>query len=359
MHLIRPHATKMVSESEFENFEGEEEEEHSTRPLAIKLSRTTVQLIDYKMFIAARRIQAFWRGHRVRKLLHQRWQAAIVIQRWWRGFWARHSLREQLEQRLQETILEHFHIAATRIQALYRGWRDRRFIHDVQNLRRMQNSAAEELLNCVILQLYYMRQEGSLPGIFSLRNSPCLSKIEKLKATMLFRFYNGRVLSMVETGLAQREGYNRQFESSTSHTQFPYAGPNFNDCFEPPDDRLQVKNLPDDPRYAQIIAQYEESQLDKNLRNTHLRSNSRKRQELMQNIIARERLATRKFCSYIIDHMRRWTIWGGGNENTKRSSKTTREEMRGFLNRVHQMLSDGVVFSVDDIAELGSTYPNR
>uniref|UniRef100_A0A6P4EN75 Uncharacterized protein LOC108043760 isoform X1 n=1 Tax=Drosophila rhopaloa TaxID=1041015 RepID=A0A6P4EN75_DRORH len=312
MHLVRHRNTTIEREveSDRESDFHSNPEEGTTWPLAVKVSRTTVHLLDYKMFIAARRIQSYWRGHRARKQLHQRWQAAITIQRWWRGFRTRHNLWELLERRLQDTLLEHFRRAAIVIQALFRGWRDRRYIHNVRNLRRMQSSAAEDLLNCVILQLKHMKRTGSLPGILSLRNSHCLSKVEKLMNTMLYRFHNNRVFSMVASTISQKEVNRRYFESSLFYTQFPYAGPNFNElCPFTDEEKLVVKDLPIDLRYAKIFAEYEESQLDSNLKKSHRRSVDRKRQKHMDKIINQEMLAKRKFCEDVKERMQKWKIW--------------------------------------------------
>ncbi|XP_017067065.2 spermatogenesis-associated protein 17 isoform X2 [Drosophila eugracilis] len=171
MHLIAPPGTSIEKERQSEIQSEGNEKECSTWPLAVKLSWTTMHVIDHKMFIAARRIQSYWRAYRIRNLLHRRWHAAVVIQRWWRGFRIRRILWELVERRLQHTLHEHFNQAAIRIQALFRGWQDRRYVHDVQNLHGMQTSAAEELISCFILQFHQIKKTESLPGLFSLRNS--------------------------------------------------------------------------------------------------------------------------------------------------------------------------------------------
>ncbi|KAI8043710.1 uncharacterized protein LOC128263260 isoform X1 [Drosophila gunungcola] len=329
--------TESESESEIEDVT----EESTILPFVVKLSRTTVHLIDYKLFIAARRIQSHWRGHRVRKLLLQRWRAAITIQRWWRGFRTRRLLWQHMDRRLQDTLLEHYRQAAIRIQALFRGWWDRRCIHDVRNLHRMQTAAAEDLISCLILQLHQVKRNGSLPGSLSLRNTNCLSKVEKLMTTMLFRFHNNRVLSMVATRISLKESQRRHFESGRLATQIPYAGPNFNElCPFTDEERVVVKDIPNDQRYAKIIAEYEESLLDEKLRETHRCSENRKRQEQINNIITQEKLAKRKFCADVIERMRRWTIWSDANVNITPNIFHNRENMQGFLNRVGHLLID-------------------
>ncbi|KAH8352200.1 hypothetical protein KR084_002674 [Drosophila pseudotakahashii] len=307
------------------------------------------------MFIAARRIQSHWRGHRVRKLLHQRWQAAVAIQRWWRGFRLRRTLWEQLERRLQDTILEHFHLAATRIQALFRGWRDRRTIHDVRNLRRMQTSAAEDLINCVILQLHQIRQAESLPGLLSLRNCVCLSRVEKLMTTMLFRFHNGRVVSMVANRMSQKDDQRKDFETARFHTQFPYDGPNFNElCHVRDEDQVDVKDLTTDLRFCAIVAEYQESQRDEYLRETHRRFDSRKRQEQMEHIKAGEIKSKRKFCADVVERMRKWNIWNGSKMDIKKNMFQSPENVQLFFKRVKHLMSDYSDITAEDLRDMGS-----
>ncbi|XP_043662289.1 uncharacterized protein LOC122626189 isoform X2 [Drosophila teissieri] len=278
MHFVGPPGTTMEEDenSGTESYFDEGKNQSCTWSSAGKLSWTPVHLIDYKIFIAARRIQSFWRGYRVRKLLLQRWQAAIGIQCWWRGFRTRRILFEKVGRRLQGTILEHFHRAAIRIQALFRGWLVRKFIHDVRDLHRMQSSAAEDLINCLIHELHHIRKTDSLPGVISLRNAVCLSKVEKLLTAMIFRYHNVRVLLMVANTRSQREEYRRHFRDGRFLTQIPYSGPNFNElCYVRKEDHLLLKEVPRDLRYVEIVTEYEESQLHEHLRETHLRFDSR------------------------------------------------------------------------------------
>ncbi|XP_016931221.3 uncharacterized protein [Drosophila suzukii] len=352
MHLIAPPGTvnRLDIDSEPEFVFNGEEEKCANWPLAVKLSRSTVHLIDYKMFIAARRIQSHWRGHRVRKLIHQRWKAAVNIQRWWRGFRVRRTLWEHLEQRLQDTILEHYHRAAIRIQALFRGWRDRQTIHDVQNLRRMQATAAEDLVNCVILQLHHIKQSESLPGVFSLRNSIILSRVEKLITTMMFRFHNGRVLSIVANRMSQKEEHRKIFESGKFYYPFPYAGPNFNElCHIKDENKVVVKDLITDLRFAGIVAKYEESQREEYFRDAHRRFDTRKVQEQLDNINAQELNSKRKFCADVIESMRKWTIWSGTNDNVKKNIFKSPANEEGFFMKVKHVIGDGNVRPADDL----------
>ncbi|EDX05173.1 GD24026 [Drosophila simulans] len=325
----------------YESYFDEENMESFIRPLAAKLTWTTEHLIDYKMFIAARRIQSFWRGYRVRKLLHLRWQAATAIQRWWRGFRTRHILCDKVERQLQGMIHEHFHREAIRIQALFRGWWVRKFIHDVRNLHRMQSTAAEDLINCIIHELHHIRKTDSIPGVISLRNSVCRSKVEKLLTTMIFRFHNGRVLSMVANKMSQKEEYRRYFRDARFVTQVPYSGPNFDGlCYVRKDDPSVLKEVPKDLRYSEIVTEYEESQLHEHLRETHLRFDLRQVQRQIDHINSQELQLKCKFCADVIERMRKWTIWDSISGNHKQNIYKIRNNTQVFFRRAEHLMSD-------------------
>ncbi|EDV58063.2 uncharacterized protein Dere_GG25178 [Drosophila erecta] len=307
------------------------------------------------MFIAARRIQSFWRGYRVRELLLQRWQAAIVIQRWWRGFRTRRILCGKVGRRLQDTILKHFHRSAVRIQALFRGWLVRKFIHDVRDLHRMQSSAAEDLINCVVHELHDIRKADCLPGVVSLRNSACLSKVEKLLTTMIFRFHNDRVVLMVANRMSRKEGYRRHFRDGRFVTQIPYSGPNFNElCYVREKEHMVLKEVPKDLRYAEIVNEYEESQLHEHLRATHLRFDSRNVQRQIDHINMQELHLKGKFCADVIDRMRKWTIWSSTSASHKQNIYENRKNIQVFFRRVEHLMSDFCVSKAEDLYNVSS-----
>ncbi|XP_039227032.1 uncharacterized protein LOC6528962 isoform X3 [Drosophila yakuba] len=365
MHFVGPSGTTMEEDekSGTELYLHEGKNQSCKWSLAAKLSWTPVHLIDYKMFIAARRIQSFWRGYRVRKLLLQRWQAAIGIQCWWRGFRTRRILCEKVGRRLQGMILGHFHRAAIRIQVLFRGWLVRKFIHDVRDLHRMQSSAAEDLINCLIHELHHIKKTDSLPGVTSLRNAviilsfSCLSKVEKLLTAMIFRFHNGRVLLMVANKMSQREEYRSHFRDGRFLTQIPYSGPNFNGlCYVREKDHMVLKEVPRDLRYAEIVTEYEEFQLHEHLRETHLRVDSRNVQRQIDHINLKELHLKLKFCADVIDRMRKWTLWSSNSANYKKNIYESRKNMKVFFRRAEHLMSDFCASYAEDPYNVSSFY---
>lgn len=128
-------------------------------------------LLDYKQFKAARSIQRTWRRFNYWEKFRNQTQAAITIQRWWRGFSVRNNYNRFLENMLQVRAVRHYHDSATKIQALWRGWRSRQTVHDNSKLRRLQVCAAEDLLNCVAFKLHHLLRTYAIPGVYSLKNS--------------------------------------------------------------------------------------------------------------------------------------------------------------------------------------------
>lgn len=126
---------------------------------------------DYKQFLAARTIQRKWRALWWARKHNRENQAAITIQRYWRGYAARKNFYKFVEDKLQQQVMDHFHRAATKIQALFRGHRVRQTVHDMSSLQTMQVCAAEDLLNCVAFKLHHLLRTYAIPGVYSLKNS--------------------------------------------------------------------------------------------------------------------------------------------------------------------------------------------
>jgi len=67
------------------------------------------------------------------------------------------------------------------------------------------------------------------------------------------------------------------FESGKFYYPIPYAGPNFNElCHIKDEDKVVVKDLITDLRFAGIVAKYEESQREEYFRDAHRRFDTRK-----------------------------------------------------------------------------------
>lgn len=133
--------------------------------------RTSLLILDYRQFKAARCIQRFVRGWLACRKYHRLRWASIVIQTEWRRFYAQRCYYKKLENLVQQRIEQHYYQAALKIQSLWRGWWVREHIHDQTHLIRLQVTAGEDLLHCVAFKLHHLLRTHQIPGIYSLRNS--------------------------------------------------------------------------------------------------------------------------------------------------------------------------------------------
>lgn len=133
--------------------------------------RIEILILDYVQFKVARSIQRYVRGW----LCHKRYQrmrwAAIIIQREWRCFYYQRRYFRKVEEAVQQAAEQHYNLAATKIQAFYRGWWVRHYIHDHTRLMRLQLLAGEDLLRCVAFKLHHLLRTHQIPGVYSLRNT--------------------------------------------------------------------------------------------------------------------------------------------------------------------------------------------
>ncbi|XP_048585516.1 leucine-rich repeat and IQ domain-containing protein 1-like isoform X2 [Nematostella vectensis] len=100
-------------------------------PLAPPTADTTRQTRE-RQEVAATKIQALFRGWSIRHRIEvqmQKWMAAVTIQAAWRGYHVRSRPRPQRISRARRALWDaRHHAAATTIQAHYRGYRVRRRI---------------------------------------------------------------------------------------------------------------------------------------------------------------------------------------------------------------------------------------
>ncbi|XP_034666823.1 uncharacterized protein LOC117900532 [Drosophila subobscura] len=348
-----------ISQTDFsvENV-GLEEDSELWFSLEGKMSRTSLLVLDYKQFIAARRIQTHWRGYLVRKWQHLRWVATINIQRWWRGYRARCHMSLNIEKRLQDCLVEHYNRSAIKIQALFRGWWIRNTVHDSNTLRRMQTSAAEDLLHCVAFQLHHLMQTHELPGVYSLRQSDCLSQVEKITASMVFRFCNGSMLSLMSRRAALGEERRRLFQKSEYTTAIPYRGPNFNAACPPQDDVPQLAKAIVDNRIFKVIIEFEKSLVNPTVHEIQQNQAERKRRLFLEQVRAKRLATTQNFCEYVIKNMRKWKVWNGQKVTLKNDLFRDAENLENFFNEAGHLLDELVTCRCRrDNAHKGQCYP--
>ncbi|XP_034473234.1 uncharacterized protein LOC117780712 [Drosophila innubila] len=307
--------------------------------MAFKLSRTSLLILDYKQFRAAQRIQKYWKRYHERQMSYQL-DAAVSIQRWWRGFRQRRKYIQLVEEKLHQRLWEHFNRSATKIQAFYRGWFVRQTVHNAYSLRRMQLCAAEELLSCVAYKLHHLLRTYSIPGVYSLRNSKCLSKVEKMLTSTTFRFHNDRARYYQSQMANMTESRRAEFNANRAFTKVPYSGPNFNTLCKVPCDSSVFGSKYMDSRMYKIIEGYEKSQLDQKMQKMKHSLANRKFRLHVENILSQKVHTQRDFCGDVIESMRKWKIWDDQNVSISKSIFKSPELLSNFLDEAADFLKD-------------------
>ncbi|XP_017061163.1 uncharacterized protein LOC108101363 [Drosophila ficusphila] len=230
-------------------------------------------LLDYKQFKAARTIQRHWRGFLTRKQLRIRNEAATTISRWWRGFWVRKFQFTYIQQLLQLRIMRYYHEAATQIQALFRGWRTRQFFQDFQGMNTLRLQYVEDILSTLYRKLFEMKKAKLLPGVYTLRESELLTKIEDLSTTFEYRFHNGSVRAALAMRRSVMDDRRKEFKAAYAFSNTPYPGPFTEDpqaC-----EISMIKRM--DTRLQRILVMYERSKKDKHVEKVYTNYSARRR----------------------------------------------------------------------------------
>eukprot|EP01112_Ceratiomyxa_fruticulosa_P003196 TRINITY_DN1356_c0_g1_i1.p1 TRINITY_DN1356_c0_g1~~TRINITY_DN1356_c0_g1_i1.p1 ORF type:complete len:286 (-),score=47.63 TRINITY_DN1356_c0_g1_i1:85-942(-) len=84
----------------------------------------------YKEWNAAIKIQSFWRGCLLRKILQGFHDNATTIQRVFRGYLARCDFTKMQLERERQLRLDYFTKAACNVQRIFRGFYSRKYIHN-------------------------------------------------------------------------------------------------------------------------------------------------------------------------------------------------------------------------------------
>ncbi|XP_037715489.1 abnormal spindle-like microcephaly-associated protein homolog [Drosophila subpulchrella] len=295
------------------------------------ISRTWMLLLDYKQYKAARTIQSNWRGFYYRKMFEDRRKAAITIQRWWRGFSVRNNHYSFVENMLQKRLVDHYHRSATKIQALFRGWWSRHTIHDNSKLLRLQVCAAEDLLNCVAFKLHHLLRTYAIPGVYSLKNSNCLSRVEKLLASLHFRFHNGKEKLQIAKNLADKKKDQQIYKKSARLSDVPFRGARYWSQCKPKCEVALKLSKDIDKRMFRIIEMYDASQRDAQAALAQKNLAYKRQKKLMNNIKKSAERNKRDFCGDVIASMRRWKILVDNNLNVDKNIFRKPENLEKFL----------------------------
>ncbi|XP_011178055.1 uncharacterized protein LOC105209375 isoform X1 [Zeugodacus cucurbitae] len=316
----------------------------------LQLSRTSLLRLDYLQFKAARTIQKYFRRWYYQRVYQRKLTAIIRIQYEWRKFFRRHDTYRKLEEEIQNVIEKHYHRQAQKIQALWRGWYTRQYIHDHSQLLKSQVLTAEELLQCVAFKLHHMMRTYQIPGVYSLRNSHCLSKVEKLLAAMSFKQHNKYVRQLRAKLENQTNNARKKFEHSHYNTVVPYPGPNIHGYCDPKCEILE-KSKDVDRRMFNILNMYEKAakaQLREKHRPIKRRRRSSDRKDKKATASAKAKMYPRKpsisivekktnFCEDIVNSMKRWSILRDNNVTVDPDIFRRPEMLENFLHEIESI----------------------
>ncbi|KAH8298400.1 hypothetical protein KR044_001949, partial [Drosophila immigrans] len=289
-------------------------------------------------FLAARTIQRHWRGFVSRKSAARK--AAITIQRWWRGYHVRSNYMLIVEKMLQDKLVIMYNKAATKLQALFRGWRSRKEVHDMTALKRIQRCAAQDLLKCVAFKLHHLLRTQSIPGVYSLRNSNCFSRVEKLLAGMTFRFYNTRVHQYIKNREVNMKYNKTYFKKQSYYTEIPYGGVNDKGTCKPHCEDFMNKTADMDRRMFKIIDAYEEAQRDLISKNRQYSVAERKRRRRIKQILKQKENRMCGFCVDVVASMQRWKIWDSENLTISKDVFRNLGNLEKFLKESQDIIDD-------------------
>ncbi|KAH8402075.1 hypothetical protein KR009_009540, partial [Drosophila setifemur] len=297
-------------------------------------------LLDYKQFLAARSIQRKWRKFKFWRDLDRRTRAATTIQKWWRGYSVRSKHYQFVEDMLQQRLENHYYKSANKIQALFRGYQVRNQVHDNGLLRRMQVCAAEDLLNCVAFKLHHLLRTYTIPGVYSLKNSTCLSRVEKLMTSLHFRYFNGKVVSQKALTSAQVQKGQKAFKKSGHYTKIPFPSPNYwSKCS--PQCEASLKMCKDmDKRMYKIIEMYDASQKEAQAALMQKNLAHKKQKKLMRKIQMSLEQNKRDFCGDVIASMRRWNFLDGNKSMVDINIFRNPEKLSLFLNEISDLVQE-------------------
>lgn len=198
-------------------------------------------------FLAARKIQANYRGYLCRKTI-QKWnKSATAIQRIYRGFIGRKLAFQVLEEKVQFTIQEFYNSRATLIQKCYRGFYSRKYTFDYYKLKlwlkqivlkneqleeetwkyffeqrnkKLEeiNAVAKKLCIFIAKKLHHLLRTHQLAGIYSDAETTALTNIERLLASFTYQKFNKEMAIVKET---QKTKYIAAVDKCYEKSQIP------------------------------------------------------------------------------------------------------------------------------------------
>ncbi|KAL2731269.1 spermatogenesis-associated protein 17-like isoform X2 [Vespula squamosa] len=185
-------------------------------------------------FIAARKIQAWFRGNVTRKHLLMLHKEAIIIQSNWRGYYVRNNFDKVIIIKVHQMWEDYYNRMATRIQAFWRGyWIRKTCLNFYERLRWLNNIYArnEEIVETmqkfkqneinytknvleresllwilfILFKLHHLLRTKVKPGVITRIDQNNLTLIEKMLKCLKYKFYRPQKLTFCEHFTLEKE----------------------------------------------------------------------------------------------------------------------------------------------------------
>ncbi|XP_070577450.1 spermatogenesis-associated protein 17-like [Ptychodera flava] len=121
--------------------------------------------LRHREFDASVRIQAWFRGARVRAYIKFLNRCATIVQKLWRGFLGRAVYREIIKVQVMIMRLNYYNAMATKVQKIWRGYYTRKYIHNYYSRKQyleglmIKNSIVRQELSEYTEQMALERQQ--------------------------------------------------------------------------------------------------------------------------------------------------------------------------------------------------------
>uniref|UniRef100_A0A1B0A8D6 Spermatogenesis-associated protein 17 n=1 Tax=Glossina pallidipes TaxID=7398 RepID=A0A1B0A8D6_GLOPL len=305
------------------------------------------ELYDYRVFKAARCIQRFVRGWLLRRRLAKQINAAVIIQTEWRRFYSKRLYFRKVEKLAQESIEEHYYRAERKIQALYRGWWSRQYVHDHARLKRVELKASKALLECVAFKLHHFLRKYTVPGVYSLKDTQTLAKVEEFVDSLKYRRYSDYSQETSRQRTLHISNAKKLYKESEFATKVPFAGPDYDNVCK----NFTHHSLHDDDdegrRMSKALHRYEPEN-NEDPRMCKLRK--RRPAHVQAQVSPRT-----TFCLDLLRSMNKWKMVEEKNLTMERNILDHPQSVKNFLNEIESkwdLLCNSCCFNDAFIKEL-------
>nr|CAH7748254.1 unnamed protein product [Callosobruchus chinensis] len=160
---------------------------------AVHIEHSIVQLYEdnnagaRKEHFAAVKIQKHVRGWLVRNWIELMNKSATLIQKTFRGWIVRYHLPDKLHEYYDRMCLKHVHLSATKIQAVWKGYRFRKYEVCIKDIR--EQRARREQANLEMQKMMQLQKELMMGGFLGGTTPQNINMLDKILTACLDRHH--------------------------------------------------------------------------------------------------------------------------------------------------------------------------